>query len=1097
MAKPYRRANRTALLPDGFGDYLRRRLLASLGILLILLAGASLLALLSFSATDPSSNRAVEANITNLLGQPGAYGADMMLQALGLAGGLVPLVIGIWGARLLTKTLLQQAWLRVAALLGALLFGAAAAQTVSSPDDWPITIGLGGIVGALSLALLVALVKPLLGVASIEIIGWFTGSVSLILLIYALGLSGRDWLGLWCNLYQLVQTLLRQGVRRMGNIATILLQLSHSAIIWLRAWIETQRVRRDERRVDPDIAEALGKDPAWRRIAATTIGAAQSWNQQHAIKDEEHLLVQETETILEVGRVTNIKNPIPESPKWISPTETEESIPAMETTLESGFDMPEMPNQDRTAHSFPTTSLTTATEEARIIEDWDLPIARNAVPRNATHGNATHGEESVSFLDAASLSIQEWGTEENWDSASIMSPHQAEPSLREESIRETAFAEPIPLALNNPSSDKSKFEVPESGGIPEYPQAYGPVAEALAKANATQAAFVNDTKPALLEPIADHNRMYPIASPSRESGAPHSNRSEIVETVSDIPQIPYTSVQSSADADDKTEINPKQVLQNQTNPPNDPMRPETVAETMAETMAGSGIDYHDFHNPPPDLLSAPQDHALGSALDTPENLRERAEQLEMVLQDFGIRGEITNARPGPVVTLFELEPAPGIRASRIIGLADDIARSMSAVSVRIAVVPGQTVIGIELPNLQRQAVHLRSLIEEEAYRDDSARLPLALGKDIGGAAVIADLVRMPHLLVAGTTGSGKSVAVNAMILSLLFRLGPERCRFIMIDPKMLELSVYNDIPHLLSPVVTDPKKAVTALKWAVREMEDRYKNMSLLGVRNVEGYNTRIAEARARGEILTRRVQTGFDPQSGRPIYEAQALSMESLPYIVIVVDEMADLMLVAGKEIEATIQRLAQMARAAGLHLIMATQRPSVDVITGTIKANFPTRISFQVTSKIDSRTILAEQGAEQLLGQGDMLFMAGGGRIRRVHGPFVSDLEVEKVTEYLKAQSRPQYVKSITEEVTEEVSEDNMVGGDNQGDELYESAVAVVTRERRASTSFVQRHLQIGYNRAARIIERMEREGIVGAANHVGKREILIRRSEQETAA
>jgi len=476
-------------------------------------------------------------------------------------------------------------------------------------------------------------------------------------------------------------------------------------------------------------------------------------------------------------------------------------------------------------------------------------------------------------------------------------------------------------------------------------------------------------------------------------------------------------------------------------------------------------------------------------------LEANSRALEGVLGDFGVRGEIVKAHPGPVVTLYELEPAPGIKSSRVIGLADDIARSMSALSARVAVVPGRNAIGIELPNAHREKVYLRELLSAKESQETIAKLPLCLGKNIGGESILVDLARMPHLLIAGTTGSGKSVAINTMILSLLYRLRPDQCRLIMVDPKMLELSVYDGIPHLLTPVVTDPKKAVVALKWAVREMEERYKRMAKLGVRNIDGYNQRVAEARSKGEELTRTVHTGFDKETGKAIYEEEKLDLDPLPHIVIIVDEMADLMMVAGKDIEGAVQRLAQMARAAGLHVILATQRPSVDVITGTIKANFPTRISFQVTSKIDSRTILGEMGAEQLLGQGDMLYMAGGGRISRVHGPFVSDEEVEKVVRHLKTQGSPEYLEAVTaEEPSDEdgaVFDSTGMGSDGGGD-LFAQAVAIVKRDRKASTSYIQRRLQIGYNRAASLMERMELEGIVGQANHAGKREILIEEEE-----
>jgi len=473
----------------------------------------------------------------------------------------------------------------------------------------------------------------------------------------------------------------------------------------------------------------------------------------------------------------------------------------------------------------------------------------------------------------------------------------------------------------------------------------------------------------------------------------------------------------------------------------------------------------------------------------PERLEAMARRLEGVLEDFGVKGDIINVRPGPVVTLYELEPAPGIKSSRVISLADDIARSMSAISARVAVVPGRNAIGIELPNESRETVYLREMLASADFEKTKGKLNLCLGKTIGGEPVIADLARMPHLLIAGTTGSGKSVGINTMILSLLYRMTPAECRMIMVDPKMLELSIYDGIPHLLTPVVTDPAKAVTALKWAVREMEDRYKKMSKVGVRNIDGFNQRVSEAKAKGEIITRTVQTGFDRETGEAIYESEEFDLEPLPFIVVVVDEMADLMMVAGKDIEGAIQRLAQMARAAGIHLIMATQRPSVDVITGTIKANFPTRISFQVTSKIDSRTILGEQGAEQLLGNGDMLYMAGGGRIRRLHGPFVSDGEVESVVRHLKSQGAPDYLDSITAE-DEEFDPEAVADGEfsSSGDELYDKAVHIVLTDKKASTSYVQRRLAIGYNRAASLIERMEKEGVISPANHSGKREILV---------
>ncbi|AZO65445.1 DNA translocase FtsK [Mesorhizobium sp. M6A.T.Cr.TU.016.01.1.1] len=522
-------------------------------------------------------------------------------------------------------------------------------------------------------------------------------------------------------------------------------------------------------------------------------------------------------------------------------------------------------------------------------------------------------------------------------------------------------------------------------------------------------------------------------------------------------------------------------------------RPVPGARVQREAQT-SLIGSETFEMPSLHFLSEPKNVVRDASL-SKDALEQNARLLEGVLEDFGVKGEIIHVRPGPVVTLYELEPAPGIKSSRVIGLSDDIARSMSAIACRVAVVPGRNAIGIELPNAKRETVYLREIMASRDFETTKAKLALALGKTINGEAVIVDIAKMPHVLVAGTTGSGKSVAINTMILSLLYRLTPQDCRLIMIDPKMLELSVYDGIPHLLTPVVTDPKKAVVALKWTVREMEDRYRKMSKVGVRNIDGFNARVQQAEKKGEKISRTVQTGFDRQTGEAIYETENLDLEPMPYIVVIIDEMADLMMVAGKDIEGAVQRLAQMARAAGIHVIMATQRPSVDVITGTIKANFPTRISFQVTSKIDSRTILGEQGAEQLLGMGDMLYMAGGGRIQRVHGPFVSDDEVEKIVAHLKLQGVPEYLDAITEDDDEEdePSGKGSSGGGSSGnfedsDDPYDQAVSVVLRDGKASTSYIQRRLGIGYNRAASIIEKMEKEGIVGPANHAGKREILV---------
>jgi DNA segregation ATPase FtsK/SpoIIIE, S-DNA-T family len=562
----------------------------------------------------------------------------------------------------------------------------------------------------------------------------------------------------------------------------------------------------------------------------------------------------------------------------------------------------------------------------------------------------------------------------------------------------------------------------------------------------------------------------------------------------DMPDMPAPQMRATATAI-MPGVQPGAVINRKVvqHPPKKSVAPsrQAIAEAQPSLALEPTAQVAGYEPPPLSLLTSPD--TIERAVLSDDALEENARMLETVLDDYGVKGEIVSVRPGPVVTMYELEPAPGLKASRVIGLADDIARSMSALSARVSTVPGRSVIGIELPNETREKVVLREIMSGKAFGDTGMKLPLALGKDIGGAPIVANLAKMPHLLIAGTTGSGKSVAINTMILSLLYRLSPEDCRMIMIDPKMLELSVYDGIPHLLSPVVTDPKKAVVALKWVVGEMEERYRKMSKMGVRNIEGYNSRVADTLAKGEMFSRTVQTGFDDETGDPVFETEEITPVKLPFIVVIVDEMADLMMVAGKEIEACIQRLAQMARASGIHLIMATQRPSVDVITGTIKANFPTRISFHVTSKIDSRTILGEQGAEQLLGMGDMLYMAGGSKITRVHGPFCSDEEVEEIVNHLKSFGPPDYAASVLDGPDDEKSSDIDavlgLGGNTDGeDALYDQAVAIVAKDRKCSTSYIQRKLAIGYNKAARLVEQMEDNGIVTPANHVGKRDILL---------
>ncbi|HWA42028.1 MAG TPA: DNA translocase FtsK 4TM domain-containing protein [Hypericibacter adhaerens] len=793
---------RMPFLPDDWRLFLRRRAIEAGGLALLLLAGALLLALMSYNAGDPSLNTATGSTVRNLMGYPGSVAADLLLQALGIASLMLVLVPAVWGWRVLRHRISGLWWLRLLLLPFAILFLAMALAALGPTSSWFLPVGLGGYAGDVLLPRLAGLVS--LPPAVMAILGFLLWAG---LGYLALGISARGYVTAW------------QRLQQAGELVARL----------------TASLRR---RFKPEEVEAEAAE--WR---------AEQAERQRRQRVEPHL---------------------------------------------------------------------GAGDEAE--EDEGEPVH-------------------------------------------------------------------APLARQ-----------------PERPEA----------------------APRIEAPKA---------------------------------------------------------------------RPKPGKRAERDRQATLDLVDEEYTLPPLELLAKPPSNATAQKM-SEAALEQNARLLESVLQDFGVKGQIVKVRPGPVVTLYELEPAPGTKTSRVVGLADDIARSMSAVSVRVAVVPGRSVIGIELPNQIRETVMLRELLACEAYERTAAKLALVLGKDIGGQPVIVDLARMPHLLIAGTTGSGKSVAINTMILSLLYRLTPDACKFIMIDPKMLELSVYDGIPHLLTPVVTEPRKAIVALKWVVRAMEDRYRLMSKLGVRNIEGYNLRVADAAAKEEKLSRKVQTGFDPETGQPIYEEEEIPLEPLPFIVVVVDEMADLMLVAGKDIEAAIQRLAQMARAAGIHIIMATQRPSVDVITGTIKANFPTRVSFHVTSKIDSRTILGETGAEQLLGQGDMLYMAQGGRITRVHGPFVADQEVESIVRFLKKQGEPTYIEEVTQDEEADASDALGGGGESEGgDALYDQAVAIVCRERKASVSFVQRHLQIGYNRAARIVERMEREGVVSTANHVGKREVLARNIDGDT--
>ena len=939
---------RTSILPEGGRDFLRRRMMEIVGVATAGFGLALMMALFTYNPGDPSLNHATARAPNNLLGLPGAYLSDLLLQTFGLAIILAPVAFITWGVRMVRTHHLGFFGLRLSLLLLALLMMSVACVGLGDVGTAATHAGPGGLVGLALVGRFRELVLTHSSGGALTFIEPGAAALAFIAMAPALGMNRTD--------LPLIFRILRAPF--LG-------------VVWgMRAAVDLWRGK-------PQATEEESEPPA------PHIGYAEIPGEIDASQ-------------YDPARFENRYEQIPEEGT---------AMPARESLM---VDAPYAPIER------PADDIPEAPDGHRL----HSPVLDEAAPARL---------QERTFLSrlAGGLRIEPFMRRSA--PASAPAAERIEPGFGHHDVA------PPPTQYRQPVDD-AEFEVAPVAAPPPRP----PVAEDRFDEPADDQV---DDNPFTPDNALDVEQ--PVAAP-----AP--------------PAVKIVPRKSSA-AQGKR------------------------AAKAGQRELDLGAEYQ---LPPLDILSLPSRVNAQPKIDE-EALEQNARLLETVLDDFGVKGQIVKVRPGPVVTLYELEPAPGTKSSRVIGLADDIARSMSAVSARVATVPGRNVIGIELPNAKRETVFLRELLSTKQYEDNRLGLPLALGKDIGGDPVIADLARMPHLLIGGTTGSGKSVAVNTMILSLLYRLPPDKCRFIMIDPKMLELSVYQDIPHLLTPVVTEPRKAIVALKWVVREMEDRYRAMSAVAVRNIAGYNEKLAETARKGGVLTRKVQTGIDPETRKPTFEDEEIDLRPLPFIVVIIDEMADLMLVAGKEIEATVQRLAQMARAAGIHVVMATQRPSVDVITGTIKANFPTRISFQVTSKIDSRTILGEQGGEQLLGQGDMLYMAGGGKIARVHGPFVSDGEVEEVVRHLRAQGAPAYIESVTDDPDGEGTGAGLPGDAEEGesDQLYDQAIALVARERKCSTSFIQRYLQIGYNRAARIVERMEREGVVSAANHVGKREVLAR--------
>ena len=1061
----YQARGRDPLLDSNMAEVIERRGKELLGFGLIVAGLIVALMFGSYSPDDPSWMSAVDAPVQNWLGAFGAKLSAALFMIIGLGAWGFAALLAVWGARFvlhrgqeraMNRLIFAPIWIAVLSIY---------CTTLTPGEVWGQvhTFGLGGLFGDTIFGVLVN-IQPMSGSFAFRFFSLLLGLAALGMGAFVLGFD-RDELGR-IGRYLLVSLIMTYNwiITMMGRGAT-------GAAFVARTGAEKhaeRRARRAEAR--PAMAATAPRDARISDEPRVTIvpprltrGTARDYEEQSDLSD----LIEPTQASHGAPRIVAQRGAAP-------------APAAPEAPQKSGGLLARMPSLIRRPEPTPEPVLQAA------------PVMDSAEPM---------GEDRIraKIADVIKTRVRQ------------------SPSLRVESVAPLTKGRgrgPIPLVLDTSAPRRGLPPEPPltapAAGLPPEPPLTAAQRPAMPHPAPTYAA------PVYAEPAyADVSHAQPsMADAGYDAGYVEAGYAEAGYLEADLDDLPYGDDPYQTQPDEALYTpaatatpsvaptaapvtpripvpEPKKVVQH---PPRKAMQPSTRAAAEAQpSLEFEERNAVQYELPPLSLLRSPetiQRHHLSD-----EALEENARMLEAVLDDYGVKGDIVSVRPGPVVTMYELEPAPGLKASRVIGLADDIARSMSALSARVSTVPGRSVIGIELPNDNREMVVLREILATRDFGDGNQQLPLALGKDIGGDPIVANLAKMPHLLIAGTTGSGKSVAINTMILSLLYKLTPDECRLIMIDPKMLELSVYDGIPHLLSPVVTDPKKAVVALKWVVAEMEERYRKMSKMGVRNIAGYNGRVADAQAKGEMFSRTVQTGFDDETGEPVFETEKFAPEKMPYIVVIVDEMADLMMVAGKEIEACIQRLAQMARASGIHLIMATQRPSVDVITGTIKANFPTRISFQVTSKIDSRTILGEMGAEQLLGMGDMLYMAGGAKITRCHGPFVSDEEVEEVVNNLKAYGPPSYIGGVVEGPDEEKAESIdavlglSTGGNTDGeDALYDQAVQIVIQDRKCSTSYIQRKLAIGYNKAARLVEQMEEEGLVSSANHVGKREILV---------
>jgi S-DNA-T family DNA segregation ATPase FtsK/SpoIIIE len=1030
----YQTRGRDPLLDSTTQAAIEKRGKELLGLGCLALAVMTALMIGTYSPDDPNWLVATDAPVQNWMGRTGASLAHPLFMIVGVAAWTIPMVFAAWGVRMSLHRGADRAMGRAVFAPIAVALAAIYCGTLSPSEAWPHNFGLGGLFGDTVLGVMLT-VLPFGPGFGVKLLSLVLGVGMLALLTFVMGFTKVELRGIRQFLILGLIQSYDLAVRGLGRGADVSFRAAQGVQARVGTEMEARRVARAEA-AEVMAARAMA-DP---RVSEPPVARTR-----------------------EASRVAAVVRAQPAFPPAAGASQ--HRMPAdAGVTPRHRMPPPVVPGAVAAAHyAEPAEPVMPVMPPA--------PGAFAAPPRVAEPPVAPGGFLSALFKRAVPQVM-------------TAPESQAEPEDR--------LSARISAAVNA----RRQGAAPPPVVAVERPK--GPRPLILQTARSTALPFGRPAEPPVSAPFS---RVEPPVTLSRGGAMPPApvwddvDGPELIDEDDDV--AAFTAPED--DEDDLPEVAPvarprlpvaeprKPVVQH----PVKKVQPSTRARAEAQPGLPLEERFADYEFPPLNLLTNPADVTRHHLSD--DALEENARMLESVLDDYGVKGEIVAVRPGPVVTLYELEPAPGLKASRVIGLADDIARSMSALSARVSTVPGRSVIGIELPNANREKVVLREILSARDFGDSQMRLPLALGKDISGEPVVANLAKMPHLLIAGTTGSGKSVAINTMILSLLYKLSPEECRLIMIDPKMLELSVYDGIPHLLSPVVTDPKKAVVALKWVVSEMEERYRKMSKMGVRNIEGYNGRVRDALAKGETFNRTIQTGFDDDTGDPIFETDEFVPSVLPYIVVVVDEMADLMMVAGKEIEACIQRLAQMARASGIHLIMATQRPSVDVITGTIKANFPTRISFQVTSKIDSRTILGEMGAEQLLGMGDMLYMAGGGRITRIHGPFCSDEEVEEVVSFLKSYGPPEYVNGVVEGPDEEsaASVDVVLGlgtGNETDDALYDMAVQIVAKDRKCSTSYIQRKLAIGYNKSARLVEQMEDNGIVSAANAVGKREILV---------